>query len=500
MSDHRKSSRYKQQFFRDWSGPGPLFFGVVALILLMIGFYLAFTKSIPFTSNGYEVKATFSNAVNIADKSPVRIAGINVGKVVGKEGSGQNTAVTFTVDDEGQPIHNDAAAQIRPRLFLEGNWFVDLDPGTPESGLLEDGGSIPVSRTSTSVQIGDVLRTLQIPERGNLQKLLIGLGTGFNSEPTAEEDLTFEPSVQGLTGGEALNLAFRNGERAARGTAIVNEAYLGEGPNDLGNLLRGLSRVTRTLNERQGDVQGFVRNFEVFTGALAAESTNLSTTVRELAPTLQIAKVSLANLNASLPALRGFSLAITPGINEIPRTIRLVSPFTDQLKPLLTNSELGGLAKISKRNAPSSAKSINETLKILPQIQNLSLCVAQNIVPTGEQVIQDGALGNGQSASREALYAAVSLAGSANNFDGNGPFIRIQAGGGARSVKMDDPGETGIFTPLYGRTPTPTLGTTPVESGTPPLVGSELCHTQDVPDLNGPAVGPGAPSPVVYTP
>ncbi len=222
MSDHRKSSRYKQQFFRDWSGPGPLFFGVVALILLMIGFYLAFTKSIPFTSNGYEVKATFSNAVNIADKSPVRIAGINVGKVVGKEGSGQNTAVTFTVDDEGQPIHNDAAAQIRPRLFLEGNWFVDLDPGTPESGLLEDGGSIPVSRTSTSVQIGDVLRTLQIPERGNLQKLLIGLGTGFNSEPTAEEDLTFEPSVQGLTGGEALNLAFRNGERAARGTAIVN--------------------------------------------------------------------------------------------------------------------------------------------------------------------------------------------------------------------------------------------------------------------------------------
>jgi phospholipid/cholesterol/gamma-HCH transport system substrate-binding protein len=500
VSDHRKSSRYKQQFFRDWSGPGPLFFGVVALILLMIGFYLAFTKSIPFTSNGYEVKATFSNAVNIADKSPVRIAGINVGKVVGKEGSGQNTAVTFTVDDEGQPIHNDAAAQIRPRLFLEGNWFVDLDPGTPESGLLEDGGSIPVSRTSTSVQIGDVLRTLQIPERGNLQKLLIGLGTGFNSEPTAEEDLTFEPSVQGLTGGEALNLAFRNGERAARGTAIVNEAYLGEGPNDLGNLLRGLSRVTRTLNERQGDVQGFVRNFEVFTGALAAESTNLSTTVRELAPTLQIAKVSLANLNASLPALRGFSLAITPGINEIPRTIRLVSPFTDQLKPLLTNSELGGLAKISKRNAPSSAKSINETLKILPQIQNLSLCVAQNIVPTGEQVIQDGALGNGQSASREALYAAVSLAGSANNFDGNGPFIRIQAGGGARSVKMDDPGETGIFTPLYGRTPTPTLGTTPVESGTPPLVGSELCHTQDVPDLNGPAVGPGAPSPVVYTP
>ena len=115
MTDRHKPSRYNQQFFRDWSGPGPMTFGVIAVLLVALGLYLAFTKSIPFTSPGYEVKGTFGNAVNIAIKSPVRIAGVNVGKVTSKEGSGNNTVVSFTVDGEGRPIHEDASAQIRPR-------------------------------------------------------------------------------------------------------------------------------------------------------------------------------------------------------------------------------------------------------------------------------------------------------------------------------------------------------------------------------------------------
>ncbi len=503
MSEHKRSgsSRYNQQFFRDWKGPGPLFFGLVMIAVVLVGLWLAFTKTIPFTSPGYEVKATFSNAVNIAVGSPVRIAGINVGKVTSLEAKGNNSVVTFTVDEQGRPIRENASAQIRPRLFLEGNWFIDLDPGTPESEELPEDGQIPLARTSTSVQVGDVLRTLQIPERANLQTLLKGLGEGLNGEPTEADDRTFEPDVQGLTGGESLNLAYRNGEVAARGTAIVNAAYLGKEPNDLGNLLRGLSRLTGTINERQEDVQGFVRNFETFTGALAAESTNLSATIRELGPTLQTARVSLTNLNASLPALRGFAVAIRPGINEVPRTIRVVSPFTTQLKALLTNRELGGLAKIAIRSTPASAKSINATLGLLPQIKDIGLCVADNIIPTGDQVIEDGAHGNGQKASREILYSMVGVAGSTAGFDGNGPFVRFQVGGGPMSVKMDDPADSDpAFSPLYGRVSTPPLGTTPLESGTPPLVGTQPCHTQDVPDLNGPAAGPGAPSPTVYSP
>jgi phospholipid/cholesterol/gamma-HCH transport system substrate-binding protein len=508
----RKTTRYNQEFFREWGGLGPLAVGLIAIGLIAAFLFYAFTKSIPFTDPGYEVRATFANAVDISQKSPIRIAGINVGRVTEVEPKGDATVVTFTVDEEGRPIHTDAAAQIRPRLFLEGNWFIDLDPGTPTAPVMEEKGEIPISRTGTSVQIGDVLRNvLQLPQRAYLQKLLAGLGEGLTRVPNAEDDRTFEPLARGLTGGQSLNLAYRNGPVAARGTAIVNEAYLGEGPNDLRNVLRGLGRLTGTLNERQDDVTGFIRNFEIFTGALAAESANLAATVRELGPTVQTARISFTSLNRAIPAVRGFAVAAEPGIDQIPKTIRLVTPLTEQLKPLLTQSELGGLAEITVRTTPDSALSASETLGFLAQLTDYSKCVSGNIVPTGEQVITDGGLGNGQKASRQPLYAAVNVAGATSTFDGNGPFTRFQIGGGPPfnasppqepgvPVKMDDPLESGILTPLYGRTQTAPLGTSPLSPGLPPIVTSARCYTQDVPDLNGPAAGPGPVSPEPYTP
>lgn len=499
MSDHRKPSRYNQQFFRQWGGPGPLFFGLLAVIIVIVGLYLAFTKTLPFTSPGYEVQATFRNAVNIAIKSPVRIAGVNVGKVTEMEQKGDNTVVTFTVEDEGRPIREDATAQIRPRLFLEGNWFIDLDPGTPETGEMPDNGMIPVSRTATSVQVGDLLRTLQTPERANIQRLLDSLGTGLNAKPTAEQDLTFEPFVQGLSGGEALNLAYREGEVAARGTAVVSEATLGTEPNDLGNLLRGLSRVTGAVNDRGDDIQGFVTNFATFTGALAAESENLGLTIQKLGPTLVVTRRALTSLNASLPALRGFAIASRPGLNELPRTIRVTRPFLRQLQQLLTQRELGGLSTIIRQTTPSAAKSAAATLALLPQLRNFGLCVADTLSPTGDQVIEDGAFSNGQPAHREAFYAAVSAAGGSNMLDGNGAYARIQGGGGPVTVKMNDPGESSVENQTqYGRLFSAPLGTTPLAPGTPPIVSDQLCSEQQLPDLNGPMSGPGAPSPVAY--
>ena len=56
---------------------------------------------------------------------------MNVGKVTSIEREpGSDTAiVTMEIDDKGLPIHKDATAKIRPRIFLEGNFFVDLQPG-----------------------------------------------------------------------------------------------------------------------------------------------------------------------------------------------------------------------------------------------------------------------------------------------------------------------------------------------------------------------------------
>ena len=112
--------------------------GLIAIVLTVFGFYLAFTKSLPFTGDGYQVKAVFQDAQNIRAKSPVRIAGVDVGEVTEVEhltdenGDGLDAAVvTMEIKDEARPIREDATMQLRPRLFLEGNLFVDVQPGTP---------------------------------------------------------------------------------------------------------------------------------------------------------------------------------------------------------------------------------------------------------------------------------------------------------------------------------------------------------------------------------
>ena len=65
----------------------------------------------------------------------MRIAGVNVGKVTEIEGKpGSDAAVvTMEINGKGLPIHKDATMKIRPRIFLEGNFFVDVSPGTPSA-------------------------------------------------------------------------------------------------------------------------------------------------------------------------------------------------------------------------------------------------------------------------------------------------------------------------------------------------------------------------------
>ena len=108
---------------------------LLALAIILPLVYLGFTKSIPFKPQ-YEIKAAFESSNNLKKGSPVRIAGVEVGKVTKvepiEEGDGA-ARVTMEIQDKGLPIHEDAELKIRPRIFLEGNFFVDMEPGSPSA-------------------------------------------------------------------------------------------------------------------------------------------------------------------------------------------------------------------------------------------------------------------------------------------------------------------------------------------------------------------------------
>ena len=55
-------------------------YGLVALAIVAVAVFFGFTKTNPF-ANPYEIKAAFKNVNDLKPRSPVRIAGVNVGKV-----------------------------------------------------------------------------------------------------------------------------------------------------------------------------------------------------------------------------------------------------------------------------------------------------------------------------------------------------------------------------------------------------------------------------------
>ena len=475
---------------KDRSGANPFAVGALVLLVVAIGTYLGFTKDLPITKD-FQVKAVFSSANSIRANSPVRIAGVNIGKVVKVDRQdGTNAAVvTLEVKDKALPIHKDATLKIRPRIFLEGNFFVDLQPGTPQTPTIDDGDTLPITQTSTPVQLDQVLTALQSDTREDLKAALEGFGTALTYEPTALDDADQDPDVKGQTAAEAFNDTYKVGGRALKNLSIVNEATLGTEPHDLSKLLAGLGRVTTALASREDALKDLVSNFNTTVGALAAEQDDLRATIRVLAPTLETANRTFASLNAAFPPTRAFAREILPGVRETPATISASFPWIAQTRRLLGPKELQGLARELRPTTAALSKVVDVSLDLFPQADLVAKCATRVILPTGDIKIDEGPLSTGVENYKSFWYAMVGLAGEGANVDGNGMYVRFQPGGGDQTISTGKVGGA-LGDTLFGNAPSKPLGTRPAFPGKrPPYRADAPCFEQKIPDLNGAAVG-----------
>jgi virulence factor Mce-like protein len=474
---------------KDRRGMSPVLVGALALVAIAVVVYFGFAKHVPFT-HGFRVEAVFQNANSIRKGSPVRIAGVDVGKVsaVTRYKDTDASVVTLELGDEALPIHKDATAKIRPRTFLEGNFFVDLQPGTPSSPTLSDGDSIPLTQTAAPVQLGDVLTSLQSDTRRSLQDVLREYGTALTSRPTAADDAAADPDARGKTAAESLNQNFDYAGPALRNASIVNEALLGLQGDDLSTAIASLAGITGALDRNESQLQDLVTNFDATMRIFAGESTSLRASIRGLDPTLRVANRTLGDLNRAFPPTRAFAREILPGIREMPATIDASFPWIAQTRALLAPSELQGVARELSPATRDLAKAIDGSVTLLPQADLASKCIARVILPTGDIVIQDGPLSTGKANYKEFWYALVGLAGEGQNFDGNGMYVRFQTGAGLQTVSTGKGSLSGEA--LFGRNSEAPIGNRPAFPGKrPPYRPDVPCYTQKLPDLNGAATG-----------
>jgi phospholipid/cholesterol/gamma-HCH transport system substrate-binding protein len=464
--------------------------GLVALVVIAIAVFLGASKDIPFT-RPFELKAVFENAPPIHKGQAVRIAGVDVGKVSAVEPKGGDSpavVVTMKLEDEALPIHRNAQIKVRPRLFFEGNLFFDVKPGTPETGDVEDGDTIPLSQTSAPVQLDQVLGTLNTSTREDLQKLLVGYGDAINGEPQPGEDDDQDPDTKGETAGKSLNDTYEYAAQSLRGGAVVNDATLGTQLHDLSKLIGSQQRILAALSTHEGSLKALITNFNTTMAALASEEANLRATIRELPQVLEAARPALDNLNAAFPATRAWALEMIPGVRETPATIDAGFPWIRQVRALVSPEELQGLLDDLQPAVRDFAEFTDGQLDLLPVLDDFNRCQLETILPTQEQRIEDGPLSTGLRNYEEFFQSMVSLAGESQNFDGNGTYARIQGGGGPFPVQTPSVGPGG---PLHSSATEQPLGTRPAKSARPPYKPNVKCHTQPVPNLSDAAIGGG---------
>jgi len=465
--------------------------GLIALVLILIVTFLAFTKDVPFTKP-YELKARFENAPPILKGQAVRIAGVDVGKVSKVEAvSDGSPAVTVTMklEDKALPIHRDARIKVRPRIFFEGNLFFDIRPGTPDSPELASGSTIPASQTSAPVQIDQVLGTLKTDTRKDLQKLLVGYGGALNGQPLPGEDADQDPSTKGETAGKSLNDSLQYSAGALRGGAVVNQALLGVEAHDLSKLIGAQQKVFAALDTHEGSLKDLITNFNVTMGALASESSNLSQTIAELPRVLEAANPTLDALNRAFPPTRAWALEMIPGVRETNATLEAGFPWIHQTRALLRPSELQGLVKELQPAVSDFAEFTAGQVDFLPVLDKFNRCQLNVILPTGEARIDEGALSTGLKNYQEFFQTMVGLSGESGNFDGNGSYTRFQSAGGGYKVQTPPVGR--FVEGLFGSAQVPPLGTRPARGPKAAYKPDAPCYKQTPPDLNAAKIGAG---------
>jgi phospholipid/cholesterol/gamma-HCH transport system substrate-binding protein len=282
----------------------PLPIGIAGLTTVGLMALLAF--NLQHFEGGNSYSAAFSEAAGLKPGEEVRIAGVKVGKVEGVDLEGDHVKVKFT---SGTPFGTDTRVQIKIKTLL-GSHFLALEPKGP--GRQPSGHEIPVSRTNAPY---DVVPALQ-DASAQLGKI--------NTKQLAQSFDTLSQTMQGSS---------QNVRGTLAGLQKISRAVASR-DDELNELLKHSSNVTKLLADRSGDLAALVND-----GGLLLQEINAR---RQVINQLLTGTVSLsqqitgtveenqATLNPALKNLHQVVNILNRNQTNLDKTLKLMGPFTGE--------------------------------------------------------------------------------------------------------------------------------------------------------------------------
>ena len=298
--------------------------------------------SIPLlTKPGYRVSVALGDVDNLVPVSDVREAGVKIGTVESVEVEGASAVVTLDIDPESAPLHEGVIVTVRNKTLVEES-YLDITDGT--GAPYEDHAILPAEAARSSVQLDDVLTSLDEPTRQSLSNSLRAAGATTQSTRDDISAAVTGLGALGREGGTALDaLAAQSQDLAAitgNTTALLKALDTGRGR--ITDLVQDADRVTGAVAQNRSDLEAVMRelpgvldtakeasgSLKTLNGSLSPVSANLRAAAPDLSAALQELPATSADLRALLPSL-------DQTLDRAPDTLDRVSPFTAATRDLI---------------------------------------------------------------------------------------------------------------------------------------------------------------------
>ncbi len=316
---------------------------------LLLFLWLSFGGPVPLQPKGYRVKVSVGEATQLAVQADVRISGVPVGKVVKLERDGSRTLATVELQPRFAPLPSDVRVILRQKTLL-GETFVELTPGSRTAPKLAEGATLPARQSKDTVELDEVLQSLDAPSRRNLQTWLKGFAASTDGRAQNVSDVVGTLPALVDDGGDVLGTLAKQRRALARLVSDAGTVFgtIGERDQATRQIITAGDTVLRTTAARQADLRATVRALPPFLASLrsaAGPAAALSATLtpslrtlrpvaRTLEPTVRGAAVLGTQVSATARRLDPVITAARTGLPATRQVLDRAGPALDRLSPL----------------------------------------------------------------------------------------------------------------------------------------------------------------------
>jgi phospholipid/cholesterol/gamma-HCH transport system substrate-binding protein len=311
--------------------------GLVVLALAIAGFILFHQPAFSFNQSYYSVRAPFSNAAAVTpgQGQAVTIAGVQVGQVGAVNLENGRAVVTLNIFRRYAPIYRDATVLLRPRTPLK-DMYLALDPGTKTAGAVRDGGTLSAAATSPTVDLGQILASLDADTRSYLLLLLSGGANAFRDPAPGAQVLDVSTTQPGPAAAPsraavaALRGTFKRFAPLNRDTRTFATLLAARNRN-LRLAIHNLQRVATSLGSVDGQLASLITASNTNFSAISSQEANLQAGLTLLPGTL-------TQTNRTLGKVQAFSAQLGPALAKLLPFARALGPALEASRPLFRDT------------------------------------------------------------------------------------------------------------------------------------------------------------------